>query len=86
MVAMGPRQFRFLPISECDQSCGMDRYDSHNAPRGEPDGVMCACADAQYPANTKRELNAEFMLAHRLRRWPNFKPALSECSMLYRTP
>ena len=29
-----------------------------------------------YPANTRRWTNADLMLAHRLRRWPNIKSAL----------
>ena len=31
-----------------------------------------------YPANTRRSPDAGLMLVHRLRRWPNIKPASGE--------
>ena len=35
-----------------------------------------------YPANTRHSPNVCTMLAQRLRRWPNFVPALRECLVL----
>ena len=42
--------------------------------------IQIACGD--FPANTGRSTNAELMLAHRLRRWPNNKSELDERPVL----
>ena len=36
------------------------------------------CRPIRVPANTIRSPNVDSMLAHRLRRWANIEPALSE--------
>ena len=39
---------------------------------------MPLCLQIKVPANTGRIANAGLMLVHRLRRWPNIKPALAQ--------